>query len=152
MSSCLEGPGYLSCNLTWNFFLCIDNTFKLTTEQNITTTQEHEPVPVANIVLGLTIPGKSWVTKQSWWCSGIMQSDKSCQFIEINEISAEIHLQHSTESSTSNATTTIRFFIARTMMQLDHRMLSTTLSREISRSGYGGRHVLLILRYTKLSW
>ena len=52
----------------------------------------HEPFPVANIALGRTVPVKSWVEKQSWWCLGIMLPDRSCQFSMINKISAEIHL------------------------------------------------------------
>ena len=36
--------------------------------------------------------GKAWVAKRSWWCLGIIASDRCCQFSMIILIMEEIHL------------------------------------------------------------
>ena len=36
--------------------------------------------------------GKAGVAKRSWWCLGIIPSNRCCQFSMINKILEEIHL------------------------------------------------------------
>ena len=61
-------PSHWSAFLNRNPFVYIDNdALKLVHVQNVTTTHGHEPFPVTNSVLGLTL------------------TDMSCQFIMIKE-------------------------------------------------------------------
>ena len=52
----------------------------------------HEPFPGETSIALRPCAGKAGVAKRSWWCLGIIPSNRCCQFITINHILEEIHL------------------------------------------------------------
>ena len=74
MSSCLKGHSHWSDYLIGNPVFTLTTTLwswcALLTSQNTWTWA----------IAGRTVSGKLWVAKQSWWCLGIVISDRSSQF------------------------------------------------------------------------
>ena len=51
-----------------------------------------EPFPGETSIALRPCAGKAGVAKRSWWCLGIIPSNRCCQFSTINQILEEIHL------------------------------------------------------------
>ena len=52
----------------------------------------HEPFPGETSIALRPCDRKAWVAKRSWWCLGIISSNRCCQFGMISKILEEIHL------------------------------------------------------------
>ena len=52
----------------------------------------HEPFPGKTSIALRPCAGKAGVAKRSWWCLGIIPSNRCCQFSMISQILEEIHL------------------------------------------------------------
>ena len=89
----------------------------------------HEPFPGESSIALRPCAGKTGVEKKSWWCLGIIPSNRCCQFSMISQILEEIR-SPLTDRRASSAN---HFFF-------------TIFAR-----GGVGRHVVLSLCYTKLS-
>ena len=55
----------------------------------------HEPFPGETSIALRPCAGKAGVAKRSWWCLGIIPSNRCCQFSMISQILEEIHLWQS---------------------------------------------------------
>ena len=75
----------------------------------------HEPFPGETSIALRPCAGKAGVAKRSWWCLGIIPSNRCCQFSMINQILEEIPL---TERRTSSAN---HLFTLYTAAHADHR-------------------------------
>ena len=108
-----------------------------------------EPFPGETSIALRPCAGKAGVAKRSWWCLGIIPSNRYCQLSMINQIleiftfnKAQAVIRKPLDYSVHCSTC---------WSQGSHSNSAREISRAIFSRGGVGRHVVLSVCYTKLS-
>ena len=109
----------------------------------------HKPFPGETSITLRPCAGKGGVAKRSWWCLGIIPSNRCCQFSTIRQILKKFTFNR--EQDVVRKPLVYFAHCEACWSQGSHSNSAREILRAIFALGGVGRHVVLSVCYTKLS-